>query len=157
MIVDANAITRFRGENFFLSNFYPCGILFDGLDYPTLEHAYQASKTTVYALRCQIRDARSPGAAKRMGTALELRPGFYTHGIALNTMEGLVTQKFVRHKPLRALLLETGTRQLVEGYTGTRLWGMVHTENGWEGDNHLGIILMLVRERIRQGVLMPYE
>lgn len=157
MIVEADAITRFRGDYFFLSNFYPCGILFDGLDYPTLEHAYQASKTTVQELRCQIRDAKGPGAAKRMGKALAARPGFFTHGIAIETMEGLVTQKFVRHRTLRGLLLETGTRQLVEGYTGNRTWGMVHTEQGWEGDNHLGIILMLVRERIRRGVLAPYE
>ncbi len=157
MIVEPNAITRFRGDYFFLSNFYPCGILFDGLDYPTLEHAYQASKTTVHELRCQIRDARSPAVAKAMGKSLVVRPGFYTHGIALETMEGLVTQKFVRHKPLRGLLLETGERQLVEGYTGNRTWGAVHTERGWEGDNHLGIILMLVRGRIRQGALKLYE
>jgi ribA/ribD-fused uncharacterized protein len=157
MNVESNAITRFRGDYFFLSNFFPCGILFDGLDYPTLEHAYQASKTTVQELRCQIRDAKTPGTAKRMGSALAARPGFYTDGIALNVMEGLVTQKFVRHKPLRALLLETGNRQLVEGYTGSRTWGAVHTEQGWEGDNHLGIILMLVRERIRRGVLAPFE
>lgn len=157
MIVERDAITRFRGDYFFLAMQYPCGILFDGLDYPTLYHAYQASKTTVQELRCQIRDARSTLDARAKGKSVVLRPGFFTHGIALETMEGLVTQKFVRHRALRGLLLETGTRQLVEGYTSNRTWGAVHTEHGWEGDNHLGIILMLVRERIRRGSLAALE
>jgi len=39
------AITSFQGEYRFLSNFWPCHIVRDGLVYPSLEHAYAASKT----------------------------------------------------------------------------------------------------------------
>ena len=38
-------ITEFRGENQYLSNFYPCLINFRKIAYPSAEHAFQAQKT----------------------------------------------------------------------------------------------------------------
>jgi hypothetical protein len=156
--VAADAITTFSGEYRFLSNFWPCGILYDGLDFPSVEHAYQAAKTSSRMYREFIRDAKTAGEAKRMGQRVPLIPGFYTDGSALKVMEALVTQKFVRHKDLRELLLRTGQRQLVEGNIwNDRTWGMVYERGEWTGENHLGILLMLVRERIRLGALKGLE
>lgn len=39
------AITEFRGEYAFLSNFYYCKVIYAKHEYITSEHAYQASKT----------------------------------------------------------------------------------------------------------------
>ena len=36
-------ITRFHEEYRFLSNFYPVKVEYDGVQYPTVEHAYQAA------------------------------------------------------------------------------------------------------------------
>lgn len=156
--VEPDAITAFTGEYRFLSNFYPATLYYDGLDYPGVEWAYQAAKTDSQMHREFIRDAKTPGQAKRLGQAVKIRPGFYTDGTALEVMEALVTQKFVQHKDLRELLLRTGDRQLVEGNLhGDKIWGMVKERGEWVGDNHLGIILMLVRQRIRQGVFKGLE
>jgi len=158
MNVEPNAITSFSGEFRFLSNFWICPILYDGLEFGSTEHAYQAAKTASRMYREMIRDAKTPGEAKRMGKRVPLIPGFHTDGTALSVMEALVTQKFVRHKVLRELLLRTGERQLVEGNDwGDKTWGAVLFGKEWRGDNHLGIILMLVRERLRNGTLKCLE
>lgn len=158
MNVEPDAITSFQGEFRFLSNFWLAPVMYDNLEFPSTEHAYQAAKTDSQMYREMIRDAKTPGQAKRMGKDVPLKPGFYTDGVWLNVMEGLVTQKFVRHKVLRELLLRTGERQLVEGNKwGDRRFGAVLSGGVWGGDNHLGIILMLVRERLRNGTLKGLE
>jgi len=158
MNIESDAITSFSGDYRFLSNFYPASIFYDGLDFPSVEHAYQASKTESRMHREMIRDAKTPGQAKRMGRVVVVMPGYYTDGFSLSFMENFIVQKFVKHKVLRELLLRTGERQLVEGNSwGDRRWGMVLSGGVWTGDNHLGIILMLVRGRIRQGVYKGLE
>ena len=37
-------IDRFDEQYAFLSNFYPCDILYKGVTFPALENAYQAAK-----------------------------------------------------------------------------------------------------------------
>ena len=38
-------INRFNGDYIFLSNFYPVEVEYNGILYPSVEHAYQAQKT----------------------------------------------------------------------------------------------------------------
>lgn len=157
MNIDPDAITSFSGDYRFLSNFYPASIFYDGLDFPTVEHAYQASKTDSRMHREMIRDAKTPGQAKRMGREVVVRPGFFD-GPAFDLMENFVIQKFVKHKVLRELLLRTGERHLVEGNTWRdERWGMVLSEGVWYGENRLGKILMKVRDRIRDGTYKGLE
>ena len=62
------AITSFRDKNAFLSNFYPSPIKgIDWIDYPTVEHAYQASKTDDLEERKRIAKLSTPGQAKKAG------------------------------------------------------------------------------------------
>ncbi len=44
-------ITSFRGAYSFLSNFYWASVYYEGIMYPTSEHAFQAAKTLEKALR----------------------------------------------------------------------------------------------------------
>lgn len=37
-------IKEFQGEYRWLSNFWPARVVLDGVEYPTVENAYQASK-----------------------------------------------------------------------------------------------------------------
>ena len=39
-----NVITEFKGEYHFLSNFYQCDFVYEGLTYHTAEAAFQAQK-----------------------------------------------------------------------------------------------------------------
>lgn len=136
-------IDRFTGPHGFLSNFYPSALTIGGHVYPTVEHAYQAAKTTDEDERELIRQAPSPGAAKRLGQRVSLRPGWET--LRLTVMERLLWIKFTpRSMMLR--LRATGTALLVEGNTwGDRFWGVCDGQ----GENHLGRLLMVVRTPTR--------
>jgi len=143
------AITDFRGDYGFLSNFYASPVSFEGVDYPTIEHAFQAAKTADYDVRRSIRNAATPGTAKRMGRTLKRRADWFD--VSLVIMEQLVREKFTRYPELKALLLATGETELIEGNNwNDRFYGAIWdtTKNEWVGENHLGQILMKVREEL---------
>lgn len=136
-------ITSFTGEYRFLSNFWPCDIQFIDRIYPSVEHAYQASKTVIESEREIIQCATTPGAAKRMGKKVTLRSDWEVKKLLF--MELFVGQKFT-DPGLRDKLLATGDAELTEGNRwGDTFWGVC---NG-VGENHLGKILMRLRETLR--------
>jgi len=138
-------IISFSGQYYFLSNFYPAKVVYEGYTYQTVEHAYQASKTTVVQ-RVLIQQAENPGHAKRLGHTVSLRPDF--EDTKLTIMLKLVRQKF-KISTLRTFLLRTGNRRLIEGNTwGDQFWGECPV--GF-GENKLGRILMRVRGEIKEG------
>jgi ribA/ribD-fused uncharacterized protein len=145
-------ISCFADKYFFLSNFYPAKVKLDDLDYPTIEHAYQAAKTTSKVLRIGIRNQKTPGKAKREGRKLNhsglVRRDWYQ--VNLGIMEDLIRQKFTVYPELRVMLLETGTAPLQEGNTwGDDFFGVIWDGTKWVGENHLGKILMKIREELR--------
>jgi N-glycosidase YbiA len=135
-----NAITEFKDEYRFLSNFDQTStILYDFMSYRSVEHAYQAAKTLNLEERKKIKACETPGKAKRMGQTVTLRADW--EEIKLDVMRDLLYKKFSLH-PLREKLLATGTKELVEGNNwGDTYWGVC---NG-KGENRLGIILMDIR------------
>lgn len=136
-------IESFSGEHRFLSNFWPSPIKVRGMMFPTVEHAYQAIKTTDEAIRKEISELPTPGKAKRFGKTLTLRSDWEI--IKLKVMEALVTAKF-KNKKLRAQLLSTGDEIIQEGNLwGDTFWGVCRGK----GENHLGQILMKVRAELR--------
>ncbi len=143
------AIADFRGEYAFLSNFYAAPVSFEGVDYPTVEHAFQAAKTLDYDVRRSIRNVASPTTAKRMGRKLKRREDWFD--MSLVVMEQLVREKFTRYPELRDSLLATADAELIEGNNwNDRFYGAIWdtTKNEWVGENHLGKILMKVREEL---------
>jgi ribA/ribD-fused uncharacterized protein len=136
-------INVFRGDHFFLSNFYPVTVSYDGVEYPSVEHAYQAAKTTDLRQRLIVRRQPTPGAAKRAGRKLFLRPNW--DAVKISAMTELVGEKFKRPE-LATKLVATGDAELIEGNNwGDTFWGQ---HNG-VGENHLGKILMTVRDELR--------
>ena len=137
-------INSFRGEHAFLSNFYTSSVYLDDEPYISVEHAYQAAKTLIYVERERIRRAPKPGDAKRLGKKVTLRSDW--NEIRLSIMEDLLRQKFTLHKFLGEWLVETGDEELQEGNTwGDRYWGTVNRV----GENHLGKLLMRIREELK--------
>lgn len=152
-----NKIDQFKGEFRFLSNFSPAKVSIAEDDfpevYPSVEHAFQAAKTLSRKERDTIREAPTPGKAKRWGQILTLRPGW--EDIKVNVMRDLLWRKFNDDPRLRAKLLATEDVELVEGNTwGDEFWG-VDLKTG-AGENHLGKLLMETRTKIRdnQGALL---
>lgn len=143
-------ITSFTGEYAFLSNFYPCQVVWDGKIYPSVEHAYQAAKTLDPQEREIIRLAPTPGKARRLGRRVTMRPDW--EPIKRSVMFLLVLRKF-QDPALGARLLATGDRVLVEGNDwGDTYWGQCPLG---VGENHLGRILMLVRLVLRSRARIP--
>lgn len=137
-----NAITEFQGKYRFLSNFWPCQIHFEGLTFPSVEHAYVAAKTTNLQHRETIRQLPSAGEAKRYGRKIKLRSDW--EAVKLDCMLDFLEQKFALEK-FGPGLLETGDRELIEGNRwGDTFWGVCEGV----GENHLGRLLMQVRDEI---------
>ena len=146
-----NEISAFRGPHDFLSNFYAADVEFEGAEYPTIEHAFQAAKSLDFAERRAIKNAKTASEAKRMGRKIKRRADWFD--ISLVIMETLVRQKFTRYPELKSKLLETGDAKLIEGNNwNDRFYGAVYntTSGEWVGENHLGKILMKVREDLKQ-------
>lgn len=138
-----SVIGPFKGELRWLSNFWPAEVMLDGLVYPTVEHAYVAAKTTNDVERFVIQTTPSPGEVKRLGRQLNIREDW--DSIKLQVMEDLLWQKF-QHSELKAKLLATGDIPIVEINTwNDTFWGQC---NG-KGTNHLGKLLMKIREALR--------
>lgn len=145
----SECISSFTGAFAFLSNFYPAPVEYDGVMYPTVENAYQAAKSFIPEIRARYLTL-SPGKAKRMAPP---KPEDW-HSRSLQVMEYLVRDKFFRHKELGDKLLDTYPVQLLEGNTwGDDFFGVVLAHNshvGYVGQNHLGRILMKVRDELRE-------
>lgn len=138
-------IDSFKNENAFLSNFFPVEIEFDGVVYPSVEHAYQAAKTLNLLERDVIKNAKSPGKAKRLGATVTLRTDFQQ--VKFNNMLMFLRQKF-SNELLRWYLLATGDELLVEGNNWhDNYWGncICSKCSDKEGQNHLGQMLMMIR------------
>lgn len=135
-------IDQFKDGYDFLSNFFLHPVTLDGVVYLSNEHAYQAAKTLNITEREFVKTRATPGLAKKAGRKVTLRPDW--EQIKLTVMEDLVRQKF-QDATLKKQLLDTGTSELVEGnWWNDRFWGVC---NG-QGENHLGRILMEVREEL---------
>ena len=140
-------ISSFTGRWSFLSNFSSCDVEYEGYIYPTVEHAYQAAKTDNPTEQENIRQAHTPGEAKRLGKKVQIKANW--EDIKLSVMEGLLRQKFVPLTDLSTMLVQSRFRELIEGNTwGDVYWGVC---NG-KGKNHLGKLLM----RIRSEMIPPW-
>ena len=138
------AILGFFHEYEFLSNFYPSEVNYEGMTYCTVEHAFQAAKTVDGRVRTWIQIQKTPGKAKKQGRSLLLRPDW--EKVKYDIMKELVTQKFTRHQKLGEQLLSTGDKYLEEtNHWGDTYWGVCRGK----GTNHLGKILMEVRDELR--------
>lgn len=151
------AITHFYNEWSWLSNFAASAIEWNGKSYATVEHAYQAAKTRDAAVAEEIRTARTPGMAKKLGRKVSLRPEW--EDVKDAVMLELVRLKF-RDPWMRDHLIETGEVDIVEGNTWhDQYWGDCTCKNRDgrhpgclnPGTNRLGQILMHVRGEIRSG------
>jgi ribA/ribD-fused uncharacterized protein len=137
------AITSFSGDHAFLSNFYPADTPYEGMVYPSSEHAFQAAKTLDREERQRLAALSTPAKAKRAGRRVDLRPDWEQVKIAI--MKDIVRAKFQHNQELGQKLLATGDAELVEGNQHRdRFWGVC----GGEGQNWLGRILMELRAEL---------
>lgn len=140
-------ILGFRGEFAFLSNFFESNIIYQGISYPTVEHAFQAAKSTDSNERQKIADCGKASQAKRIGRRMQLRPDWET--VKLKIMKELLILKF-SNPILKEKLLATNNLEIIElNNWGDKYWGAIRLkDNQIVGENHLGKLLTEIRTEI---------
>lgn len=142
-------ITDFhKEENSFLSNFYPCKVEFEGMIYPSVEHAYQAAKTEDLAARKKILSCKYAGQAKKLGRQVKQRENW--EEVRESIMMRLLHRKF-QDPILKRCLLNTSAEGLAEhNYWHDTFWGRCFcSKHCGSGKNILGKLLMELREHIQ--------
>ena len=138
-------ISEFTGPTRWLSNFHEAPIRWQGKDYLSTEHAYQAAKAGTEAEHELIRQSSTCGQAKRNGQRVPLREDW--EEVKDQIMYEVCLAKFTQHDYLSDALAATGDRELREGNGwGDVYWG-VSLETG-EGRNQLGKTLMRIRAEL---------
>jgi len=129
------------------SNFAPYPFKLDGKLWPTSEHYFQAQKFEDPQASEEVRKAKSPMIAARLGRSrkTKLRRDWESTKVAIMTQA--VRAKFTQHESIRTILLSTGDAKLIEHTENDSYWG--DGGNG-SGKNMLGQILMRIREEFRQ-------
>ncbi|MGK7928095.1 MAG: NADAR family protein [Spirulina sp.] len=128
------------------SNFSPHGFELDGVWWPTSEHYFQAQKFADTPHVEEIRNAKTPKIAAKMGRDRNrpLRPDWET--VKEEVMKKALLQKFTSHPEIREILLSTEEEEIVENSPIDYYWGC--GKDG-SGKNRLGFLLMEVREILR--------
>jgi ribA/ribD-fused uncharacterized protein len=143
-------ISEFFGENRFLSNFYPAEFVWDGIVWPSSEHAYQAAKMLDRNKRIEFSKLRTPSEAKKLGKHIELREDW--NEVRYDLMYEIVLEKFRQNPHLKAKLIATGDARLEEGNNwNDRTWGICPPGSNM-GLNWLGEILMSIRDHFNAQV-----
>lgn len=164
MMQHQQVIANFKDnpDNHFLSNFYPCSVYFEDVCYPSLEHAYVASKTLDLDCRLFIQSLPKAADAKRFGRNDERKGAFpfklklrddWSDPLRASIMVALVDSKYYEGSELARRLVATYPAYLIEGNRhGDTFYGQC---NG-VGDNHLGLILMRRRDILMGFPVLPY-
>lgn len=128
------------------SNFAEYGFPYKGKFYPTVEHFYQSHKFSDSAYTEQIRLASTPKMASDLGKNRNHTLKENWDEVKNEIMFIGVKLKFENHPDLLTALLATGEKLLIENSPYDTYWGIGQDGSGY---NHLGTILMRVREMYR--------
>lgn len=135
-------INEFRGDYFFLSNFYPVKVVYRGLIFESSEAAFQAAKCPE---RMREFCGLNPSEAKKLGRKVRLRDDW--EEVKYDVMYEICKEKFWQNPDLARRLICTDNDQLVEGNTwGDKIWGVCDGV----GSNRLGKILMRIRTEMAE-------
>jgi ribA/ribD-fused uncharacterized protein len=143
-----------------LSQWFPRAFEVDGVTYPTAEHFMMAEKARLFAdeeTRQAIVGAKTAAEAKNLGRQVR---NYDDQAWSNARFEAVVrgnVAKFGAHEDLRAFLLSTDRKVLVEASPTDRIWGIGMAETHadarlparWLGKNLLGFALMNVRDVLR--------
>lgn len=131
------------------SNFSQHGIFIEGAYWSTVEHYYQSRKfigTDYEVIVPVIHAVSTPEEAASLGRCPTRKPHPEWNIFKTQVMRKAVLTKFITHADIREILLSTKDQLLVEDSPRDYFWGCGADKTG---QNHLGKILMSVREEIR--------
>ncbi len=142
-----------------LSQWYEAPFEVDGIRFRTAEHFMMFKKAALFAddeMRDAIVAAETPGAAKALGRKVRGFDQAEWEANRLAVVTAGSVAKFGQNPELRAFLLATATKVLVEAAPRDRIWGIgMSAKNpaatdarSWRGLNLLGFALMAARAQL---------
>jgi N-glycosidase YbiA len=148
-----DAITHCEKESdyWFLTSSHDTVFLYEGDEYKTIQHAYQAQKTYMAVDRYKVQYCSVPVYARINGHQIKCRADWKI--INVNVMKKIMYEKFSQHENLKEQLISTGERDIISishFYGG--FWGV--SPQG-EGENNYGKCLMYIRRLLREGKKLP--
>ncbi len=128
------------------SNFSKHGFDLDGKYWMTSEHYFQAQKFVGSDFEEEVRLAKTPMEAARIGRDRNKLLRQDWEEVKYEIMMKAVLQKFTTHGDIRDILISRGNEEIIEETTDDYYWGCGTTGTG---KNMLGNILMEVRSLLR--------
>ena len=149
---------RFYGYLAFLSNFHRSHVRVNNINFTSAEQAYQfirAKARNDVTLARQILNEHNPAVVKRLTRGLR-RPENYDPSTDFEIMKTVVQAKFSQNAELKAQLLATGNKTLIECNpydvvysAGLRIDDPQLSTGVFRGQNELGKILESVRDGLQ--------
>lgn len=138
-------IKEFQGEYRWLSNFVPCKIMLDSVEYPSVEHAYMSAKSNDIEWKkfCSNPNNKA-GEVKKKSKGIKLIENWDI--IKFEVMKCCLIQKY-NQEPYKTKLIQTKREHIQEGNMwGDKVWGVcLKTGNG---ENNLGKMIMEIRDNL---------
>ena len=142
------------------SNFFVRKFVYEHISYNTVEQAYQHKKARLAKDLNKCREIlfnADPGTQKFLGQRVRGLNEEEWNKNRLQYMREILIAKYTQHQDLCEALLSTGRKKLAEGNSRDDFYGigLALTHNDvlnptvWRGNNHLGKLLMEVREELR--------
>lgn len=137
----------------FLSNWYPCKIKYNGLDFSSSEQLFMWMKAKHFKdeeIADEILNCKTPKESKKLGRKVRGFNQSIWDNVKVKYMHDAVDCKFKQNPELKSKFMKLGRfRFFVEGSPYDKIWGIgldwqdVRAENEllWNGQNLLGELL----------------
>ena len=151
--------TFFWGKQSPLSNHFKCKFMVDGIVYNCNEQYFKYHQA-MYANNKEIADAilsaEDPVTQLKLAKGLVIQDKEEWQKTAIQIMRQGLAAKFKQNPPLSDFLINTKDSELVEASPYDTFWGVgismkspeILTKSNWKGENHLGTLLMEVRDTL---------
>jgi len=137
----------------------------DGEKFPTVEHYFQAMKAKEFKddeIYNKIVKSKTPKAAKALGVKVKNFVTEVWDDKRDEIMSKAIHAKFTQHPELRKELLDTGDKVIGEANARDMYWGIgtsIESDKSkfpskWRGQNRLGKMLMELRTRYKQEMVV---
>jgi ribA/ribD-fused uncharacterized protein len=137
-------IKEFQGAYRWLSNFSPCKVILDGVEYQSVEHAYMSAKSNDLDWKSFCATTISPGEVKKASRSVQLIPDW--DQVKVDIMRTCIDQKY-NQSPYKEKLIATGNEYIQEGNMwNDTFWGVSLKTN--KGKNMLGVLIMEKRIKL---------
>ena len=129
-----------------ISNFSAHSIIYKGIRFATVEHAYQWAKFDSEKIKGVIKNAESPIKAFELGKFYKSERKQNWDELKVEVLYEIIKEKVTQHEEVRNALLATSDEEIVEDCPNDDFWG---NGSSGKGQNQIGKILMKIREEIK--------